>query len=164
MIKAIFFDAVGTLMTVEAIESGKHRGHARNNGQTVHEYVVGLSHGEWVLYPDTIEVLDKVRDMGYKTALISNFDDSIHDLASSLGIKDKFDYVLSSEEAGAAKPSPQIYNKALDHFGLVAEEALMIGDNFSSDVQAPLDMGMQALYLDRGKDDLNIIFKLVDKG
>lgn len=161
LVKAIFFDAVGTIMTMDVIETKQHQKEAKDNGLTVHDYVVSFAPKEWVLYPETVEILDKARQSGYKVALISNFNRKVHTIVESLGIKDKFDLILSSEEAGAAKPDPRIYQHALKHFDILAEEALMIGDNYESDYMAPKNLGMQALYLDRSKDDLSIVFEKV---
>ena len=146
-------------MTLEVIEKGTHHNEAQKQGLSVHDFVVGLPHREWSLYPETRKVLDEVRSRGYKTALISNFNDEIHTLLKELGIYDKFDFVISSQEAGVPKPDPRIYQFALKKLDLLAEEALMIGDNYDADYQAPLDLGMQALFLDRNKSDLSIVLK-----
>lgn len=149
-------------MTMDVIEAEEHHKEARSQGLTVHDFVVSFEPREWVLYPETIEILDKVRKLGYKTALISNFDKKVHNIVESLGIRDKFDLILSSEEAGASKPNPKIYQKALADLDLLPEESLMIGDSYESDYQAPLDLGMQAIYLDRNKDDLSLLLSALN--
>ncbi len=161
MIKAVFFDAVGTVMTMEVIEKKEHHNEAKDQGLTVHDYVVSFAPKEWALYPEVIEVIDKLKADGYKIALISNFDKKVHEIVDSLGIKNKFDLVISSEEAGAAKPNPRIYQHALKSLDLLPEQAIMIGDSYSCDYQAPKDLGMEAVYLDRSKDDLTILYSVI---
>lgn len=158
-LKAIFLDAVGTVMTMEVIETNEHTNLAKEQNLSIHEFVISQDTRKWKLYPETIEVLDKLKSRGYKLALISNFDDSIHTLAEELGIAEKFDLILSSEEARASKPNPKIYNFALEKLELVAEEALMIGDSYQGDYAGPKNIGMEAIYLDRRKDDLKLLLE-----
>lgn len=161
MIKAVFFDAIGTIMTLEIIESKKHKDLAKENGQSIHDFIVSYDRREWALYPETIEVIDKLRAQGLKIALISNFDNKLYSIIDDLGIKDKFDLMISSEDAGAAKPNPKIYQAALKELDLLPEEAIMIGDSYEGDYDAPKRLGMEAVFLDRNQDDLSIILQSI---
>ena len=71
MLKAVFFDAVGTIMTLDVIEEGTHHNNAKAAGKTVHDYIVAIPHREWALYPETNEVLDKVKEKGYSILINS---------------------------------------------------------------------------------------------
>lgn len=42
---------------------------------------------------------------------------------------DVFDYVLAGEEVQNGKPSPEIYEKVLLHFGMSPDEALVFEDS-----------------------------------
>jgi YjjG family noncanonical pyrimidine nucleotidase len=54
---------------------------------------------------------------------------------AKLGLTDTFKIVVSSEQAGVAKPDIGIFNYTLNLMGDVAkEEVLMVGDNFVPDV------------------------------
>lgn len=46
-----------------------------------------------------------------------------------MGIEDVFDYVLAGEEVECGKPSPEIYEKVLQHFGISPDEALVFEDS-----------------------------------
>lgn len=46
-----------------------------------------------------------------------------------MGIADVFDYVLAGEEVECGKPSPEIYEKVLQHFGISPDEALVFEDS-----------------------------------
>lgn len=54
---------------------------------------------------------------------------------AKLGLTDTFKVVVSSEQAGIAKPDIRIFNYTLELMGNVAKnEVLMIGDNFVPDI------------------------------
>lgn len=57
------------------------------------------------------------------------------------GIKPYISGMVTSEEAGAKKPSPEIFRYALEKAGAEACEALMVGDDADNDVAAALDAG-----------------------
>ncbi|WP_071131886.1 TIGR01457 family HAD-type hydrolase [Enterococcus timonensis] len=48
------------------------------------------------------------------------------------------------------KPEEIIMEKALHHLGLPKEEVLMVGDNYSTDIQGGLDFGMDTLLVTTG--------------
>jgi len=51
-----------------------------------------------------------------------------------LGLQRYIDFLVSSEEAGVEKPSPYIFELALDKLQLKAHEVIMIGDNANKDI------------------------------
>lgn len=55
-------------------------------------------------------------------------------------------WLVTSEEAGAEKPNPGFYKCCLEKAGCRAKECLFIGDSQRGDVQAPVEMGMHALW------------------
>jgi putative hydrolase of the HAD superfamily len=44
------------------------------------------------------------------------------------------DYLVSSEEAGAEKPDPKVFELSLEKLGLKKDEVVMIGDNYEKDI------------------------------
>lgn len=52
-----------------------------------------------------------------------------------LGLAETFDYIMAGEEVSEGKPSPEIYQKVLEHFKLKPVEALVFEDS---------EIGMQA--------------------
>lgn len=81
--------------------------------------------------------------------IISNFDSRIYPLLKSLGIFHLFQTVTVSGEEGVAKPSREIFDRALKKSGCVSSEALFIGDHPLYDIEGAENAGMTALLIDR---------------
>ncbi len=103
----------------------------------------------WVLFPETLKVLERLKDDGYELGIISNFDTRLFNVLRGLGIAELFDTVTISSLARAAKPSPQIFRAALDKHVVDPEEAWHIGDSVRDDVSGAKAAGLQAVLLDR---------------
>ena len=86
---------------------------------------------EWVLYPDTVPVLNDLRDRGIRTAVVSNIAWDIRTVLAPAGAHT--DAVVLSFEAGVAKPDRQIFEIALDRLGVDAADAVMVGESDEND-------------------------------
>lgn len=64
------------------------------------------------------------------------------------------DFIFISEEVGYSKPSPEIYQKALNEFRAQAKKVLFVGDSITNDVSAPLKMGMEAVWVNKDNRSL----------
>lgn len=62
-----------------------------------------------------------------------------------------FDYSLTAVEAGAAKPHPAIFHRALEWAGVQAEETLHVGDDPELDVAAARRCGIATVWVNRGQ-------------
>mmetsp|Transcript_637 Transcript_637/g.1413 ORF Transcript_637/g.1413 Transcript_637/m.1413 type:complete len:124 (+) Transcript_637:122-493(+) len=80
---------------------------------------------------------------------MSNMDDRLSVILQNLGILDKFDFVLTSYEARAEKPSPIIFRKALEIAGLApSSHALHCGDSYKRDLMGATSMNWMAVLVD----------------
>ena len=71
-------------------------------------------------------------------------------LEESMKIKDLHPTgIISSEMAGACKPSKLIFEKALEVSGVKPEEAVHIGDSVTSDVEPAKSLGITPVYISR---------------
>ena len=59
------------------------------------------------------------------------------------------DALAISEEVGAVKPDPAIFQAALGKMGVPPEQAAMVGDSWENDVLGALGTGMAAVWLNR---------------
>jgi len=104
---------------------------------------------ELLLFPETIEVLGHFKQKGYKIGVISNTSPSLKITLQQAGIADYFTSFTASSLAGASKPSPIIYNAALEAQGVTAEECIFVDDKDYC-VQGARDIGMTAFNINRG--------------
>ena len=103
----------------------------------------------WRLYPDAVETVTALRRDGYELGVISNFDTRLFNVLRGLEIADLFDTVTISTLARAAKPSPRIFQAALDQHALDPEEAAHVGDSLTEDAEAATAAGLVGVWLDR---------------
>jgi putative hydrolase of the HAD superfamily len=57
------------------------------------------------------------------------------------------DTIFHAEQLGYRKPDPKIYSVALEHFGKKPKETLFIGDSWTHDVVGPMEVGMDAIWV-----------------
>lgn len=101
------------------------------------------------LFDDTIPALETCRQMGLTVGLISNMNQSGDELAGSMGLLPYLDFSITSHEVGAEKPSPIIFERALERAGARPEDAVHVGDQLSSDVAGAANAGINPVLLDR---------------
>jgi putative hydrolase of the HAD superfamily len=100
-----------------------------------------------VLMEEAREVVQQLRSK-YRTGLITNGKTDIqYGKIDQLGIRDDFDLIIVSEEAGVKKPDPRIFRIALDHFGLSPEQCIYIGDHPTNDVEGAANVGMNTIWM-----------------
>jgi putative hydrolase of the HAD superfamily len=104
----------------------------------------------WSLYPDVLPALHKIRAGGLKLALISNWDARLEPVIEGTGLKDLLHSTTISYEAGAEKPSPEIFRRALSRTGVSPAESLHVGDSYNEDIRGAFGVGMRACWLRRG--------------
>ena len=101
------------------------------------------------LYDDTIPALAACRRMGLTIGLLSNMNQSGDKLAESMGLVAHVDFTITSQEVGAEKPDPLIFQRALERAGSKPESAVHVGDQLTSDVAGAVNVGINAVLLDR---------------
>lgn len=66
-----------------------------------------------------------------------------------LELRDCFEVITISEAFGVPKPAPEIFHGTLDALGLEVEQAVMVGDSLTSDIDGALGVGLRCVWLDR---------------
>ncbi len=88
----------------------------------------------------------------YPLTIISNgFKEVQYYKFAHAGLTDCFTHTIISEEVGINKPQPEIFRIALDRNGVTAEEAVMIGDSYSSDIAGAKNAGIDQIWLHEGE-------------
>jgi 2-haloalkanoic acid dehalogenase type II len=105
-------------------------------------------------YPETLDVLRQLKKH-YQLGLITNTSEvSFKPLRKEFKLDECFDVIMTSYEAGVLKPSPEIFQLALQRLGVKPHEAVMVGDNPRDDVAAAEAVGMGAILVDRKRRHL----------
>jgi HAD superfamily hydrolase (TIGR01549 family) len=99
--------------------------------------------------PGAIELLRSLKQ-GYKIGVISNnlFAEQLSKM-KRIGVSEHIDIFAISEEVGAAKPEPLIFEIALKRGGVNAEEAVLIGDSWNNDVLGAMNAGIRPIWFNR---------------
>ncbi|WP_148882534.1 TIGR02253 family HAD-type hydrolase [Thermococcus aciditolerans] len=109
------------------------------------------------VYPDTIPVLEWLRDSGYKLGAVTSGPEYQRLKLRLTGLLDYFDAVVTREDVKAIKPEPKIFLYALEKLGVEPGEAVMVGDSLSQDVYGAKNVGMVAVWINRdGDEDYNM--------
>lgn len=98
----------------------------------------------WALTTGAVPALSRLKAAGVRLAVVSNFDTRLRPLLASLRVDCLFDTVVVSAEVGAEKPSPRIYEAALDALQAAPWEAVHVGDDRRNDVWGARDAGLNA--------------------
>ena len=84
----------------------------------------------------------------YRIGLITNGQTRIqYGKIDRLGIRDEFEFIIVSEEAGVKKPDPGIFDMALRRLGLPPAACLYIGDHPVNDIEGAARAGMGTIWL-----------------
>jgi putative hydrolase of the HAD superfamily len=84
-----------------------------------------------------------------RVVVVSNWDSSLRDGLAGAGLGQLVDEVVTSADAGVAKPDPLIFRAALEAAGCDASEALHVGDSVENDLEGAAAAGVRAVLLDR---------------
>ena len=102
------------------------------------------------------ELMDYLKGRGYRMHMTSNgFHEVQYKKLAACGLRDYFDTIILSEDAGVNKPSPAYFDYALRQSGASRERTLMIGDNLQTDILGALNAGIDALLFNRWEVDVN---------
>jgi 2-haloacid dehalogenase len=100
-------------------------------------------------YPDAVATLRRLKDGGYATGILSNGSpDMLAAAAENSGLAPFLDQVLSVQDVGIYKPSPRVYQLAVDRMGVSAQEICFVSAN-AWDVAGAAEFGFQVVHLNR---------------
>ncbi|MBY5947295.1 HAD family hydrolase [Photobacterium rosenbergii] len=99
---------------------------------------------------ETLHVLERLKRSGCSVALLTNGVVVVQqNKVNCLGIERWCDAVFYARNnaLGIEKPDPRCFTQVLNHFGVPAEEAIMIGDSAENDYFGAKRAGLKALLL-----------------
>lgn len=108
----------------------------------------------WEIQDGAVELIEKMKELDKTVGIISNFDPRLRYLVEYMKLP-KFDFVIGSYEAGAAKPDWRIFDLAIkmSNFRAFPDEALHIGNTPALDYIAAKEADWSSALITNGKKD-----------
>ncbi|XP_012496619.1 PREDICTED: haloacid dehalogenase-like hydrolase domain-containing protein 3 [Propithecus coquereli] len=101
----------------------------------------------WQVLEGAENTLRECRTRGLKLAVVSNFDQRLENILVGVGLREHFDFVLTSEATGWPKPDPRIFHEALRLASVEPAVAAHIGDSYRCDYQGARAVGMHGFLV-----------------
>ncbi|MFT7252103.1 MAG: YjjG family noncanonical pyrimidine nucleotidase [Flavobacterium sp.] len=107
------------------------------------------------LFEGAIELLDYLKP-NYQLHIITNGFSNVQDKKlTNSKIGHYFETITNSELAGQKKPNPIIFDYALSIAKASKADSIMIGDSFEADILGALDFGIDAIFFNENKTEIN---------
>jgi len=120
----------------------------KREADALFEQYLGLYEDSWELFADVIPCLDRLAplDLG----IISNGNTSQQrQKLEDLGIIDRFDTIVVSEDIGISKPDSQIFLHACKAANQTPSDCFYVGDKLETDALAAGKAGLTGIWLNR---------------
>ncbi|MDH4058676.1 MAG: YjjG family noncanonical pyrimidine nucleotidase [Cyclobacteriaceae bacterium] len=119
--------------------------------QKLSEYYLNVSPKKGNLMPCAVDTL-KYLSKNYSLSVITNgFDDVQRTKLQAANITSYFDHIVTSETAGHKKPAREIFHFALEANNISANQAVMIGDNLSTDIAGAKNASIDSIFFNPEK-------------
>jgi len=103
----------------------------------------------WETYPDVLPTLAALRRGGYTMGVISDWGIVLGPILRDLNLIQYFDALIISAVTRHGKPSPFLYESALQRVNSIPDYSLHIGDSYIQDVLGARSVGITPVLLDR---------------
>ena len=121
---------------------------------TMSDDFLALTTAHFSLLPGAEEIVRYLAEKYPLTIVTNGFIEVQYEKFDKSGLKDCFSHIVLSEEVGCQKPNPRIFEEALRLNGLSADEVVMVGDSWYSDIQGAINAGIDQIWVtDHLSDD-----------
>ena len=124
-----------------------------------------LTNKYFTLLPDAEMVVTYLAGRYPLTVLSNGFKEVQYYKLAHSGLQDRFSHIVISEELGFNKPDPRLFSIALRMNNVSAQQAIMIGDSYTSDIAGAKAAGIDQLWIHKEPTEQNatyIVPKLAD--
>lgn len=116
----------------------------------------GQSVGDWPVFPDTVEALNRLQKH-YKLVILSNVDrDSFSRTLKNQFPNFIFDAIYTAEDVGSYKPNLNNFRYLIEHcdkdLGVKKENILHTAQSLAHDHIPAKEIGLTSAWIERGKD------------
>jgi len=119
---------------------------------------------EMQLYPYVLPLVKELHEQGCKVALLTDLTAHIqYRKLERLGLSDCIDYIVTSEEAGAEKPSGKMFELTLSKLGMRGEEVIMVGDSLKKDVVGAESCGIKGILFEKHTDIYSLVIDEIER-
>ncbi len=108
----------------------------------------------WAVYPDAIDVLERLRAEKIRIGILSNATSALVGFLEEIGLLKYFDFHVISAIEGTKKPDRRIFQRALDHSGVEPPDAAHVGDMYLEDILGARNAGVRPFLIHRGRKSL----------
>ncbi len=99
-------------------------------------------------FPEVVNTLGKLKEMGYRLCIVSNTDDDI--IAGNVAqLGGHIDRVVTAQQAGAYKPTPRLFEYAHEVLNVSKDDVVHICASPHLDHAAARDIGFRCIWIDR---------------
>lgn len=107
---------------------------------------------EMSLDAEALHFLQRCRERNIVVCLVTDMTAHVQiDKLKRLRVESFIDQLVTSEEVGAEKPSPRMFEAGLRKLGLNADQVIMIGDDFRKDILGGVASGIRSFQIDLGR-------------
>ena len=103
------------------------------------------------LFPNVKKELLELKEQGMKLLLLSNAQMCFKEEELPEEIRDIFDVVMISEEMGIKKPSPKLFQTAIEKLGVEPEDIVYVGDSAQDDMIPAGKYGCHCIMIGKKK-------------
>lgn len=99
-----------------------------------------------------IKTLKELQKQKMKVAIVTDLTTHIQlRKVERLGLTKYVDYLVTSEESGGEKPNAIMFLLTLNKIGILASEAIMVGDNLVCDIEGANSVGIDSIAITKKK-------------
>jgi putative hydrolase of the HAD superfamily len=112
-----------------------------------------VSSRAWTVVPGARAALERLRALGLRLGILSNWDSRLEPTLEGLELRHLFDYFVASHSVGREKPHTAMFEHALGICGEPAARVLHVGDSLEADILPARRLGFRTLWLLNGEPE-----------
>jgi len=121
----------------------------------------------WDAFIAHIKLFDGVEEFlknnNAKIAMVTDLTADVqHKKIHYLKLDQYIDCLVTSEEAGQEKPSPEIFHKALEKLKLSSDQVCMIGDSYEKDILGANALGIPTYWVNHNNEKRDLVDGVIE--